>query len=229
MLHLLPASTEPRRERQCVGVGTVLLHVLLAWWLLQVAGRGAVGASDGLEGEGDALVVEYIALPMQGDNAGQLPLEALREPIAPERHDPTTRPHAAPDPNDALARSLSEAGEYVPPEAASRSAARSSQPHSPGSAARGGNPADDLFASYQAALRAHIAQTWRSLTDRDFPSGCSLRLSQNAGGAVTATSANGCPLSQEDRLQLEAATLMAQPLPYTGYEAVFAPEMRLDL
>ncbi|WP_129588402.1 hypothetical protein [Solilutibacter silvestris] len=96
-------------------------------------------------------------------------------------------------------------------------------------ASSGGNTGNDLLASYQAAMRVAIFKTWQGLSKNSYPSGCTIHLSQNPGGAVTAASAATCGLSKEDQLQLEAAALMAQPMPYAGYESVFSTEMDLTL
>lgn len=89
----------------------------------------------------------------------------------------------------------------------------------------GGNTENNLLASYQAA----IFKTWQRLSRHAYPIGCTIHISQTPGGNVTATSAAACGLSKEDQLQLEAAALMAQPMPYIGYEPVFSPEMDLNL
>jgi len=88
---------------------------------------------------------------------------------------------------------------------------------------------DDLLSSYQAALRVAIRGKWATLTTHPFPLGCSLQLNQTEGGVVLAVSTVNCDLAQEDRLRLEAAALLAQPLPYEGYESVFLDQILLDL
>lgn len=97
------------------------------------------------------------------------------------------------------------------------------------SAFRSDRPGDSRLTNYHAVLRAAIRRKWATLTDRPFPSECGLQLNLGAGGTVNATSASGCALSNEDRLQLEAAALMAQPMPYAGYETVFASDLQLEL
>ena len=227
MARLLPSSTESPRERRLVGAGTLLLHVLLAWWLVQTAGRGLAGAGELSTGggNGNALVVEFVALPSPASRARISPVPLMRE-----QRDTTARPDTTSlDTNSNITHVLSETGEYTPPDAPSKPLASSSSHPIGASTAKGGNPGDDPLASYHAALRAAIRSKWSDLTDRPFPSGCTLGMTLATGGALNATSANGCVLSGEDRLQLEAAALMAQPLPYAGYEAVFVPELALTL
>ena len=93
----------------------------------------------------------------------------------------------------------------------------------------GGSTGDDMRARYHAALRAAIQRKWPQLTQRKSPTGCELQLALGVGGAVNATTASACNLSTEERQQLEAAALMAQPLPYGGYEEVFSPDVLLIL
>lgn len=231
MSRLLPPSTESLRERQTVGISTVLLHVLCAWWLLQVAGHGVSGAGDAVRGEGDALVVEFVALP--SSKAAKRPLFPSTVASTPTGRDLANTKAAAEDSEARIARVLSESGEH----AALQPAPHRADPHSlqaastasATSSAKGGSPADDLLASYHAALRAAVQKKWTDLTDRPFPSDCVLQLTQAIGGVLHASSAAGCNVSQADRLQLEAAALMAQPLPYAGYEAVFSKDLSLDL
>ncbi len=228
MARLLPSSTESPRERHLVGAGTLLLHVLLVWWLVQTPGRGLAGAGEFSTGggAGDALVVEFVAVPSPTSHSRTPPA-----PLMPEQHDTVTRPDTTSlDTKSTVPHVLSETGEYAPPDAQSAPVApSSSQPIGTTSAAKGGNPGDDRLASYHAALRAAIRKKWSDLTDRPFPSGCALRLTLATGGSLNATSANGCALSGEDRMQLEASALMAQPLPYAGYEAVFVSDLVLTL
>lgn len=231
MQHQLFASdaTTTVRERAGVCFGTLLLHGLLVWCLFQASGIGFQGIGDSVHGEGDALMVEFIALPSPTAVTPARSTATPEHAVLPEQHDPTAHQDtASPGERDTIAHVLSEAGEYVPLDANTPAAQPPSQLATTNRTPNGGT-ADDLLASYRAALRARIIQTWRTVTDRRFPQGCVLHLSQGPGGVVTATSANGCTLSSEDRLQLEAAALIAQPLPYVGYEAVFAPEMELRL
>lgn len=79
--------------------------------------------------------------------------------------------------------------------------------------------------AYLKALRTAILDKW------DRPNagveGCTIALEQDVNGLVVSARVGDCTLSAEQRDSLESAALMAQPLPYAGYETVF--EKRLDL
>lgn len=228
MFYLLAPSTESPRERQLVTIGAVLLHVALAWLLLQPIGRGVDGDGNISQSDGDALVVEFVSVTSDARGTSSILLPVSQDAVASGQQKQTPASGTTtPDVTTMVAAIQSKTGEFaasnMPPGVAGQSLQATS------SAAKAGIPESDLLTNYRAALRAKIARTWSSLTDRSFPSDCSLQLSLNPGGALAATSANGCNLSQEDRLQLEAAALMAQPLPYAGYETVFQHELSLVL
>jgi hypothetical protein len=44
---------------------------------------------------------------------------------------------------------------------------------------------------------------------------------------VTSATTEDCELPAEERSRLEAAVLMAQPMPYKGYESVFVAEIEV--
>ena len=227
---LPPAEASlPVLERLLIGMGVALLHALLAALLLRTAGHGAYGIGDRSQGEGTALSVTFVTLtpPTPSSRGGTVQVRQLDPENGLDER--TTKSSA---PAVQTRQVLSEAGERASMTNASKEPSASigqAAADSTGSAAKDGSPADDRQASYHAALREAIRQKWASLTDRPFPSGCVLRLTMAVGGSVNATSANGCALSNEDRLQLEAVALMAQPLPYAGYEAVFVSELPLQL
>lgn len=91
----------------------------------------------------------------------------------------------------------------------------------------GGQGNNDLRAAYIAALRTAI------LAILDEPntdiSGCVLTLQQKAGGVALSAQLGRCAVAPEIRDKLEAAALMAQPLPYAGYETVFSESLDLIL
>jgi hypothetical protein len=93
-----------------------------------------------------------------------MPRPVQQEPATFDQHDPTTNPDT-PSPKTDLTRApvLSETGEYSSPEPAPAPTAEAraqAVSAASSSAAKGGSPADDLLASYHAALRARIAKTW---------------------------------------------------------------------
>lgn len=89
-------------------------------------------------------------------------------------------------------------------------------------------PQDSLKIQYEAAIRAAIERKWQSLPPPRLSKNCTLHFTQTPGGAVTSALARNCDLSEEQRLGLEAAVLMAQPLPYQGYESVFETELEIS-
>jgi len=209
----------------------VLLHGLLLAWIIQDSVIPMGDAHMDGSGTGDALVVDFVAVsrPKPTPTAAAV-TEAVKPTSANKPADEAGGKESSLslDPAHVPEQVISKSGELVPssitPTAASASGATASA-----AASGAGSPTDDLHTRYHAALRMAIAKTWHDLTERPFPSGCTLDLSQGVGGTVTASSAAHCSLSREDRLQLEAAALMAQPLPYSGYEAVFAPVLQLHL
>jgi len=226
MLRVPPTDPEFSYQRGVVGAATILLHLLLAWSLLRVAANGGAGegAGEALEGEGKGMVVEFIALPSPDSKSDPGPISSQQERDTSDQQDSITRPNSPfiqADPQ--IDRALSDVGEQIV--VAPKSVAQSAS----AGATQGGKPADDLLANYHGALRATIRRKWKELTSRPFPSGCTVRLDLAVGGPVNATSASGCAIPQADRMQLEAAVLMAQPLPYAGYEAVFSNSLPLRL
>lgn len=85
----------------------------------------------------------------------------------------------------------------------------------------------DLHTAYLAALRAAIRLQWGQ-ADRH-PGKCRLTLQQKPGGDVVSAVGGDCSLGDADRASLEAAALMAQPLPYAGYESAYADSLTLEI
>lgn len=234
MVRLFPLSTESIRERKLVGTGVVLLHILLIWLLLHGATKGDSGADNVAQGDGEGLLVEFITVPRAPSQPQAHTLAPLALSISPAIGPAQERETLTHIEEAERTKVLSKSGDYAslapalksqPNEPAARAAADTSTFSSP----EGGNPSDDLLSSYHAALRSAIQKQWAEQTERSFPSGCVIRLIQSVGGALNASSAVNCDLSRQERLQLEAAALMAQPLPYVGYEAVFLEDMSLQL
>ena len=199
--------------------------------MLYVAGNGPdVGAAR--QGDGTALSVTFVNLSRTSSPALTAPTHATPA-IEPEPDKGTaTQTNQAGQTAAKLSQVLAETGELSSPLLHPHEQVSSTTKMSAASAATAAisnASGDDRLAAYHAELRAAIRRKWRTLTERPFPSGCDLQMTLAVGGAVNATSASGCALATEVRLQLEAAALMAQPLPYAGYEAVFSPELQLEL
>lgn len=86
-----------------------------------------------------------------------------------------------------------------------------------------------LAAQYQAALVNLITRNW--LRPENVPVGviCPLHIVQIPGGQViSARVLPSCPYDEPGRRSIENAVLRAQPLPYKGFQSVFAREITLN-
>jgi hypothetical protein len=92
--------------------------------------------------------------------------------------------------------------------------------------ATGGAPnVDGANDDYVAAIKSAILRRWTaSHPGADAPD-CALVIQQDVGGKVTLAQATHC--SDIERRSLEAAALMAQPLPYAGYESRFKTRLNI--
>jgi len=216
---------------------SALLHMLaFAWlWLTSgvVGGRGseALGYSLGSGTSADFLAPDEfrqrfdIALPFVKPETAvflEEPSEGVQnaEPVSAEHHMDVveTADSGIPDMS-----ALSEAAVIEESRAAVANPAGPASDHS-GEAA--GHAEDQgLRAAYLAALRVAIREHWQY----DGPKGsCRLTLQQSHGGRVISVASSNCALDTAGRRALEAAALMAQPLPYVGYESVYAEIMDID-
>ncbi|MGO1071211.1 hypothetical protein [Lysobacter sp. CA199] len=83
---------------------------------------------------------------------------------------------------------------------------------------------------YYQELRDSILQQWHPPASVAGDSFCALDLRQVPGGKLIAVQvAEPCDLDAAGRSLLLAAAKAASPLPYTGYEQVFRPQLRLSL
>lgn len=111
--------------------------------------------------------------------------------------------------------------------AASRSDGETVPAEGPSKSESGGRTAagdDALRSAYLSALRQAIREEWGWI---EYQGDCSLTLRQVAGGMVQSAVSSDCDLDAAARRSLEAAALMAQPLPYVGYERVFSESLNL--
>lgn len=226
--HPIDAQRSGPRDRLWAAVLAAAIHLLLLAWLVDRAGQGNAGQRAGRDGSGAAMAVTFVALP-----ASPQPAAETRKPTP----DQTSREHSGA--SEATRAALTETEPLLSDADTGVQASRTSTPQAVADLEQatraasiepsGGSAGDDVRASYHAALRASIQRKWRQLTQRKFPSGCELQLALGVGGAVNATTASACNLSTEERQQLEAAALMAQPLPYAGYEEAFSPTVLLRL
>ena len=84
---------------------------------------------------------------------------------------------------------------------------------------------DSLRGRYMLAVQQAVTQAW--LRPEHVTSvQCRVRIIQIPGGEVISASIlSPCPTDDLTRRSMEAAVLKAQPLPYRGYESVFAREV----
>lgn len=222
----------PLRIRLGAATGVLVAHLVFGLWLLRAAGLAGAGQGEAVGGEaaGSGMSVTFVTIapmslrrsePVQAPrpDIDPMPTPTLEPPLLTPSKDVSTTPK----PVIALVNpaQLAETA-ATPPETTAQGAAASTSAD-----AAGRRAGSNLLASYRAALGAAIRRKWGELTDRPFPEACALQLSLVAGGAVRTSSASSCAIAQQDRQQLEAAALMAQPLPYAGYEAVFTPDLRI--
>jgi len=103
---------------------------------------------------------------------------------------------------------------------------------SPSSAAPppGNNGADTgLQARYEAALKEAILAKWTRPETVPVGARCRLVIRQLPGGEVmSAEVSSPCAYDEQGRRSIEAAVLKAQPLPYAGFETVFARTLTLN-
>ncbi|QDH70896.1 cell envelope integrity protein TolA [Marilutibacter alkalisoli] len=87
----------------------------------------------------------------------------------------------------------------------------------------------DLRARYQAALTQAILSKWTRPETVPIGARCRLVIRQLPGGEVmSAEVSSPCAYDEQGRRSIEAAVLKAQPLPYAGFESVFARELILN-
>jgi colicin import membrane protein len=95
-------------------------------------------------------------------------------------------------------------------------------------AAASGAGDDDLRGRYAAALQEAIRAKWTR--PENIPAGalCVLKIRQLPGGEVVDVQVQSpCVFDDQGRRSVEAAVLKAQPLPYAGFERVFARDVTL--
>jgi colicin import membrane protein len=112
-----------------------------------------------------------------------------------------------------------------------QASAAAAQPAADSSAAPppGNNGADNgLLARYKVALNAAIVQNWTRPDTVPLGQTCRIAIRQIPGGTVISAKVDpSCPYDELGRRSIEAAVLKAQPLPYAGFEPVFARDLLL--
>ncbi|MGY1425638.1 cell envelope integrity protein TolA [Lysobacter sp. A289] len=86
-----------------------------------------------------------------------------------------------------------------------------------------------LEARYSAALQEAILAKWTRPETVPLGARCRLVIKQLPGGEVmSADVSSPCAYDEQGRRSIEAAVLKAQPLPYAGFESVFARTLTLN-
>ena len=110
--------------------------------------------------------------------------------------------------------------------AASANQSQYGQPAAP--AGNGGTDAD-LRGRYAAAIQEAVLRQWTRPESVPVGTRCRVVITQLPGGEVmSATVQPGCAMDAAGQDSVERAVLKAQPLPYRGYESVFARTLTLN-
>ncbi|MDQ3494257.1 MAG: cell envelope integrity protein TolA, partial [Pseudomonadota bacterium] len=98
-------------------------------------------------------------------------------------------------------------------------------------AATPGNRGDDdgLRARYAAAIQEAILRNWTRPDNVPLGQRCRIVIRQIPGGQVISAEVEpSCPFDDLGRRSVERAVLMAQPLPYAGFESVFSRQLNVN-
>jgi colicin import membrane protein len=115
--------------------------------------------------------------------------------------------------------------------AASRAQQASSGATAPSAAAApgAGGTSNDLSAKYAAAIQQAVLAQWIRPDSVPLGQKCTIHIRQVPGGTVIqAEVAPNCPFDDAGKRSIEAAVLRAQPLPYRGFESVFARDLNFN-
>ncbi|MFD0725798.1 TonB C-terminal domain-containing protein [Lysobacter brunescens] len=105
------------------------------------------------------------------------------------------------------------------------SAANSNASPPPGQGGAGPN----LLAAYQQALQQAILANWTRPESVPLGQRCKIVIRQIPGGQVIEAQVDpSCPFDEPGRRSVERAVLLAQPLPYKGFESVFSRTVTLN-
>ena len=108
---------------------------------------------------------------------------------------------------------------------ATAGAEATSAPAAPGA----GGTSNDLSAKYAAAIQQAVLAQWIRPDSVPLGQKCTIHIRQVPGGTVIqAEVAPNCPFDDAGKRSIEAAVLRAQPLPYRGFESVFARDLNFN-
>jgi colicin import membrane protein len=92
-----------------------------------------------------------------------------------------------------------------------------------------GGQSPDLLAAYQQALQQAILSNWTRPDSVPLGQRCKIVIRQIPGGQVIEAEVDpSCPFDEPGRRSVERAVLLAQPLPYKGFERVFSRTITLN-
>lgn len=92
-----------------------------------------------------------------------------------------------------------------------------------------GGTSSDLSAKYVAAIQQAVLNQWVRPDSVPLGQKCSIHIRQVPGGSVIEAQVSpNCPFDEAGRRSIEAAVLRAQPLPYRGFESVFARDLNFN-
>lgn len=87
----------------------------------------------------------------------------------------------------------------------------------------------DLQAKYAAAIQQAVLSQWVRPDSVPLGQKCKISITQIPGGQVMQAKVSpDCPYDEAGRRSIEAAVLRAQPLPYRGFETVFARNLTFN-
>ncbi|QDI02626.1 MULTISPECIES: cell envelope integrity protein TolA [Xanthomonas translucens group] len=87
----------------------------------------------------------------------------------------------------------------------------------------------DLSAKYAAAIQQAVLSQWVRPDSVPLGQKCKIAIKQIVGGQVIEAKVSpDCPYDEAGRRSIEAAVLRAQPLPYRGFESVFARDLTFN-
>lgn len=228
---------DDRQDRYWAGAVSAALHLALILLTVASSTGGSRRSGDTFSGHGASTTVSFeptefrqkVKLVARSEDS-QRPAESLPENTV---HPPNDSVRAPPTIAEVISPSspgssltvaeLPQAGVIanIPQAGASASA-------SGAAAGSVGNPdKTNLRDAYMQALRGAILDKW----DRPKANleGCMITLEQGGNGLLVSARVSDCTLSDEQRDSLESAALMAQPLPYAGYETVYKERLELNL
>ena len=88
---------------------------------------------------------------------------------------------------------------------------------------------DSLLGRYVLAIQTAVEDNWTRPDSAAPGLRCTLAITQIPGGEVIEAHVSGpCNADDLTRRSIEAAVMKAQPLPYTGYESVFARTIQFN-